>query len=193
MARIIAGVWGGRRLATPKGAATRPTSDRVREALFSSLESELGGFDGLRVLDLYAGSGALGLEALSRGAEHVDLVDSDRRACASMRDNVAALGLTGRRATLHAEPVERFLRHAAGPYDLVLLDPPYRDDPSGVVAGVVPILAASGVVVVERSARDALVWPDGIDALRDKSYGDTRLWFGIVSAEQGPGETDASL
>ena len=93
MTRIIAGAYGGRQIKTPKGDGTRPTSDRVREAMFSSLESELGGFDGLYVLDLFAGSGALGLEAMSRGAEAVTFVEQDRRAAAVVKANVRELGV----------------------------------------------------------------------------------------------------
>lgn len=176
MTRIIAGVWGGRRLATPRGSDTRPTSDRVREALFSSLESELGGFDGLRVLDLYAGSGALGLEALSRGAAHVDLVESGRPAATATAANIAELG-TGA-ARLHRTTTERFLATCRETYDLVLLDPPYKDDVTGVLASIVGVLAPGGLVVAERSSRDAFAWPPGLTGIRDKAYGETRLWYG---------------
>lgn len=179
MTRIIAGAWGGRRLATPRGSDTRPTSDRVREALFSSLESELGGFVGLRVLDLYAGSGALGLEALSRGATRVDLVESGRPAAAAISANIAELK-TGA-ATLHRTTAERFLAACRETYDLVLLDPPYQEDPTDVLIGVVRVLAADGLVVAERSARDAFAWPAGLTGIRDKTYGETRLWYGQAS------------
>lgn len=180
MTRIIAGAWGGRRLATPRGSDTRPTSDRVREALFSSLESELGGFDGLRVLDLYAGSGALGLEALSRGAAHIDLVESGRAAAVAIAANIAELK-AGRTARLHRTTVERFLATCRDTYDLVLLDPPYKDDPTDVLIGVVGVLAPGGLVVAERSARDAFSWPAGLTGIRDKAYGETRLWYGQAS------------
>ncbi len=179
MTRVIAGAWGGRRLTTPRGSGTRPTSDRVREALFSSLKSELGSFDGLRVLDLYAGSGALGLEALSRGAAHVDLVESGRPAAAAIAANIAALQT--RAAVLHRTTVERFLATCSDRYDLVLLDPPYQEDPTGVLGGVVGVLATGGLVVVERSARDAFAWPAGLTGIRDKAYGETRLWYGQAS------------
>lgn len=176
MTRIIAGVWGGRRLATPRGPNTRPTSDRVREALFSSLDAELGGLDGLRVADLYAGSGALGLEAASRGAGHVDLVESGTAAAAVIARNIAALEASC--AHLHRMPVERFVEGRRGPYDLILLDPPYATDVAGVVAAAAALAAEGGVVVVERSARDAFAWPDGLVGLRDRGYGETRLWYG---------------
>src|SRR5579871_660391 len=134
MTRVIAGAAGGRRLAVPRGTATRPTSDRAREGLFASLLSELGELDGKRVLDLYAGSGAVGLEALSRGAAHVLLVESDARAVRVIRENIAAVGLPG--AAVIAGRVERVLARGpdrpAGPqdadiggYDVVFADPPY--------------------------------------------------------------------
>jgi len=173
--RIIAGTWGGRRLSTPPGSGTRPTSDRVREALFSSLQSEFGGFDGLRVLDLFAGSGALGLEAASRGAAHVDLVESAKGAAAAIARNIAELGA---KATLHRLPAERFVTGDRIPYDLVFVDPPYADDPTGVLAALPRLLTDGGIVVVERSTRDDLIWPEGLNGIRDKSYGETRLYYG---------------
>lgn len=179
MTRIIAGTWGGRRLATPRGSDTRPTSDRVREALFSSLESELGDFSGLRVLDLYAGSGALGLEALSRGAAHVDLVESARPAATVIAANIAELKTQA--ATLHRTTAERFLATCRETYDLVLLDPPYPQDPSDVLAGVVGVLAGDGLVVAERSSRNEFTWPPGLTGIRDKAYGETHLWYGQAS------------
>ena len=182
MTRIVAGTWGGRRLETPKGEATRPTSDRVREAMFSSLESELGRLDGCRVLDLFAGSGALGLEALSRGAGHADLVESDKHAASVIARNIAKLGAT--EARLHRTTVERFVGDL-GPdsYDLVFLDPPYAVGTDQVGALLSAIVRAEafdpdGVVVVERSTRTSFTWPDGLTALRDKVYGETHLWYG---------------
>jgi len=179
MTRIISGAWGGRRLVTPRGSNTRPTTDRVREALFSSLESELGGFDGKWVLDLYAGSGALGLEALSRGAAHVDLVESGRPAAAAIAANIAELKAGA--ARLHRTTAERFLTICRDTYNLVLLDPPYTEDATAVLADVVGVLAPDGLVVVERSTRDAFAWPPGLVGIRDKAYGETRLWYGQAS------------
>jgi len=183
MTRIIAGAWGGRRLATPSGSGTRPTSDRVREALFSSLESELGGFDGLRVLDLYAGSGALGLEAASRGATNVDLVESAKGAAAVIARNIADLGADGVR--LHRMPVERFVATPHDAYDLVLVDPPYAHDLTVVLAALPLMLVADGLVVVERSSRGEFDWPVGLVGVRDKSYGETRLYYGGVAQSGG--------
>jgi len=177
MTRIIAGDWRGRRLATPRGSDTRPTADRVREALFSSLESELGGFDGLRVLDLYAGSGALGLEALSRGAERADFVEKNRAAAAVIDENIADLGVTRERARVHVGPVARFLGHQSDGFDLIFLDPPYgmaTEDLTEVVAAIPP----GGLVVVERATRDPFVWPPHRTGLRERKYGETTLWYG---------------
>lgn len=185
MTRIIAGAVRGRRLAVPS-AGTRPTSDRVRESLFSALESYLGGWAGLAVLDLYAGSGALGLEALSRGAEHTLLIESDRKAMAVLAKNIAAVGMLG--AVAQQGEVERLV---AGPasraYDVVLADPPYDLlDPTIeqvlVSLGDQGWLAPEAVVVVERNRRSSFGWPLGFVAGRDRSYGDTVLrqgvWYG---------------
>lgn len=183
MTRIVAGVAGGRRLAVPPGNRTRPTSDRVREALFSSLEVAFGGgLGGLRVLDLYAGSGALGLEALSRGAQHCLLVESDRRAVAVIRENIKSVGLPG--AVVVASPVERVLATPPdAPYDVVLADPPYAmvdAELSGVLVSLTAgWLAPDALVVVERDRRGAPVtWPDDIIGGRDRRYGETVLWYG---------------
>lgn len=183
MTRIIAGSAGGRRLQTPKGDTTRPTSDRVRESLFSSLESELGGLDGLRVLDLFAGSGALGLEALSRGAASAVFVESDARASSVVRRNIATLGLPGPGVDARVErtTAARYLASAADRFDLVLIDPPYAVPTAEVGAlleALLPALAGDALVVVERSTRDPFTWPDGYDALRHKAYGETSLWYG---------------
>ncbi len=180
MTRIIAGTHGGRRLETPRGDGTRPTSDRVREALFSSLESELGGFDGLHVIDLFAGSGALGLEAMSRGAESATFVESDRRAATTIRRNIEALGLSG--AVVEAARAETFVQHPhPPPADLVFVDPPYALS-TGAVAALVEALhrhtAPDALFVVERATRDPFVWPDAVVGLRSKKYGETTLWYG---------------
>lgn len=122
--RIIAGAWRGRPLLAPPGATTRPTSDRAREGLFSMLQSRLGGFEELRVADLFAGTGALGLEALSRGADHCTFIEQDRAALDALRSNVAKLG-AGPRADIRPGAVE----HAPPPTEpchLIVMDPPYR-------------------------------------------------------------------
>ncbi len=174
--RIVAGTHRGRPLAVPRGGPTRPTADRAREGLFSSLQSLLD-LDGARVLDLYAGSGALGLEALSRGAAGATLVEQDERALTALRANVASLALP---ADVVAQPVERFLDGEPVPYDLVLLDPPYDLDVDPVLVRLVPW--AADVVVVERRTRGpAPAWPDGLEGLRSRRYGEATLWYGSRS------------
>lgn len=182
MTRIIGGSAGGRRLQTPKGDLTRPTSDRVREALFSAIESALGSLDGLRFLDLYAGSGAVGLEALSRGAAAATLVEQDRRTAALIRTNARDVGLAG--AEVVTSPVLRHLGQEPGaPYDVVFLDPPYSlaaealDGDLGALA-THRWVADEGLVVVERSSRGRTVaWPDGFEPRRERRYGETVLTF----------------
>jgi 16S rRNA (guanine966-N2)-methyltransferase len=183
--RIIAGQAKGRRLATPPGDGTRPTADRAREGLFSALVSMLGGsLDGLRVIDAYAGSGAVGLEALSRGAAAALLIESDRRAAEVVRANLAALGLPGGR--LAADRVERLAAAPCpdAPYDVLFLDPPYAlaaDALAGTVAAFAEHgwLAADALVCVERAARDpGWSWPDGFEHDRARAYGEGMLWYG---------------
>lgn len=184
MTRIIAGTAGGRRLQTPGGSGTRPTSDRVREALFGRLE-HLDALDGA-ALDLYAGSGALGLEAASRGAAPVLLVESDRRAAAVIKANIAALGLTD--VTVRAATVERTLAGGA-PYasDLVLIDPPYAVGETALATVLQTLtdgwLADDALVVVERSSRSPEpTWPAGLSGQDDRKYGETTLWFARAAA-----------
>ncbi|MDQ6686197.1 MAG: 16S rRNA (guanine(966)-N(2))-methyltransferase RsmD [Actinomycetota bacterium] len=187
MTRIIGGVAGGRRLSTPTGAATRPTSDRVREALFSVLESRLGSLAGLRFLDLYAGAGGIGLEAVSRGAGVLTAVESDKRTTRLVEGNARALGLS--RVEVLAAPVERVLAHPPrAPYDVVYLDPPYSLA-QAALEEVLALLVANGwaavgtVVVLERSTRSVEpAWPTGLVRERAKKYGETVLWFVRVDA-----------
>lgn len=183
MTRIVAGSVGGRTLAVPpKG--TRPTSERVREALFSRLD-HLDAVEGARVLDGYAGSGALGLEAASRGAARVVLVEWGHAAADVCRRNAAALGLADR-VTVVRDRVEAYTaRPPAEPWDLVLLDPPY-DVPDAtlaeVLAALVPALTAESVVVVERSARSAAPpWPAGMHGFDTRTYGETAVHLGARS------------
>lgn len=189
MTRIIAGAAGGRRLLTPQGDLTRPTSDRVREAVFSTLAAR-GLLDGTAVLDLFCGSGALGLEAVSRGARSALLVDQAREAVAVARRNVAALGLPG--VSVVQQPVARFVAAPAPTaHDLVLLDPPYAY-PEADLAGVLGALLAQGwlapdaLVVVERSTRSPEpAWPGGLEALGVRRYGETAVWT-AEPADPGP-------
>ena len=183
--RIVAGVAGGRRLAVPP-RGTRPTSDRVREAVFSALQARRD-LNGARVLDLYAGSGALGLEALSRGAAHVRFVESDHRAVAVLRRNIGALGLGGAATQVTAGAVQAVLHGDPGaPYDLVLADPPYALDEATLAAVLSTLvhggwLARCALLAVERPAKAlAPTWPDGVAALTYRRYGDTAMHYGCV-------------
>lgn len=187
MTRIIGGVAGGRRLRTPTGQQTRPTSDRVREALFSAIESRLGSLHGLRFLDLYAGSGAVGLEAASRGAEVVTAVESDRRTARLVAENASALGLP---VEVLGQSVATVLAgHPRAPYDVVFLDPPYPLTEELLAADLQALVAHDWVadgtlVVVERSGRSVEpTWPAGLGGSKRKKYGETALWY--VSADSG--------
>jgi 16S rRNA (guanine966-N2)-methyltransferase len=202
VARVIAGEAGGRRLAVPDGRDTRPTSDRAREGLFSTIVSMLGSLAGTRVLDLYAGSGAVGLEALSRGADHVLLVEQGARATRVIRENIEAIGLPG--AVLAADRVERVLARGPAPagghdspapaggqdstegsrYDVVFADPPYALADTAV-SQVLSLLADQGwlapgaLVIVERATRSGPVnWPDGFVPDRARRYGEATFWYG---------------
>jgi 16S rRNA (guanine966-N2)-methyltransferase len=181
MTRVIAGRHGGRSLQAPRGVGTRPTSDRVREALFSALAAR-GAISGAQVLDLYAGSGALGIEALSRGAASATLVEADRRAAGVVRGNLTALG--ERDGTVIAQAVRTFLAGSAPrAMDLVFLDPPYDlsdDDLAGDLATLVDRgwLGEGALVVVERSSRSPEpTWPEGLHLVSEKRYGETALWL----------------
>jgi 16S rRNA (guanine966-N2)-methyltransferase len=192
--RVIAGAAGGRRLAVPDGRDTRPTTDRAREGLFGTITSIAGSLSGARVLDLYAGSGAVGLEALSRGAKHVLLVESGARATRVIKQNIQAIGLPG--AELLAGRVERALARGpqgtANKYDVVFADPPYAMADEEVTR-MLEVLAAQGwlvpeaLVVVERATRSGpLKWPDGFVTERARRYGEATFWYGL-----GPGTTHA--
>lgn len=185
MTRIIAGEARGRRLAVPAGRSTRPTSDRTREGLFSTVLAIFGSLVGLTVLDLYAGSGAVGLEALSRGAADVLLIEADPRAAAVIRRNIGVVGLPG--ARLVNDTVDRALRRGPGetaPRQLVFADPPYSmaDDELAVTLATLADrgwLAGEALVIVERDARSgAPTWPIGYAEDRSRRYGETTLWYG---------------
>jgi len=185
--RVIAGRLGGRRLSAPKGASTRPTSDRVREALFSVL----GDVTGTNVLDLYAGTGALGIEALSRGARRAVFVESARPALAVLKKNLEDLGLTGETRAI-GQPVARAIDVIAqeGPFDLILLDPPYaalaeaalavdrlmeRASPSG--GSGTEVLSESGLLVLEHASRDAPPELARLERTATRPYGEASLSF----------------
>ena len=164
--RIIAGRWRGRAIAAPPGDATRPTADRTREALFSMLASRLGSFDGLRVADLFAGTGALGLEALSRGAAHCTFVEQDRQALDVLRANIAKLGAPGE---VRAQAVAS-LGPSTQPFDLLLFDPPYGSGGAGALVERLTRLgwAAPGAWASIETSRDEMIAAGGwtVDATR---------------------------
>jgi 16S rRNA (guanine966-N2)-methyltransferase len=172
--RIISGLYRGRPIIAPKGDTTRPTADRTREALFSMLTSRLGSFEGLRVLDLFAGSGALGLEALSRGAGSCTFVEQDGAALDGLRTNIAKLGVKG--AEIRAQSVMA-LGPAPAPYDLILLDPPYE---SG--AGIVALerllrlgwIAPGALASVETTKKEMVV-VDGFELDVERIHGKAKL------------------
>ena len=168
--RVVAGRYKGRRLHAPPGRDTRPTADRVREALVQML----GPLDGLRVLDLFAGSGALAVEALSRGAAHAVLVDSDPRALASARRNIDVVGAS---AELHRREALAFLRDYAGePFDLVLIDPPYssaRRLAGSLADRLPPVISADARIVTESDKREPLAL--ALPLVDERTYGDTRI------------------
>jgi len=173
--RVVAGIYGGRRLSAPSGDATRPTSDRVREALFSIL----GPLDDARVLDLFAGSGALGIEALSRGAAHVTFVDSAPQAIHAVAANLEALKVPAERYSVRRQKALAFLstaRSAQRDYDLVLLDPPYRLAPElgrELSPALAELVAADGRIVCESDRREPLVLD--FPLTDERRYGDTLI------------------
>jgi 16S rRNA (guanine966-N2)-methyltransferase len=184
--RIIAGSVGGRRLAVVPGRGTRPTSDRAREGLFATVEAIRGGLAGAAVLDLYAGSGAVGLEALSRGAADVLLVESDPRAAQVIRANIATLGLPGARVV--NATVARALA-AGSPVqqrDFVFADPPYAVPEEELTTMLTALtlgwLAPGALVAVERATRSgAPTWPSGYEPDRSRRYGEATVWYGLAA------------
>lgn len=196
MTRIIAGKAGGRRLAVPGGQTTRPTSDRAREGLFGTLLSEIGPLDGKRMLDLYAGSGAVGLEALSRGAGSVLLIESDARAAAVIKANIKAVDLPGARVVIGkaervlARPTPRPAPRPAprsspaeDAYDVAFADPPYAVTDTEITKVLAALaegwLRDDALVVVERATRDgAFDWPPGYTAGKSRRYGEATFWYG---------------
>jgi 16S rRNA (guanine966-N2)-methyltransferase len=175
--RVVGGTARGRRLVAPAGDTTRPTSDRVREAMFNALWSR-GVLDGARVVDLFAGSGALGIEALSRGAAHATFVDRDAAARRAIAANLATTGLADR-ATVVRQPVERFLAERARaeetPFDLAFCDPPYAFD------GWAGLLATRPASLVVAESGAAIEPPDGWSCVREARYG--AAWVGFLAPD----------
>jgi 16S rRNA (guanine966-N2)-methyltransferase len=170
--RIIAGQWRGRKLAAPKGEATRPTADRARETLFAMLTSRLGDFEGLQVADLFAGSGALGLEALSRGAEHCLFVEQDRAAVDVIRANITALGAQAQTRVETGSVMQ--LRAASRPLDLILADPPYQ--------------SGAGEVALDRLLRLGWIGPETWIALETAFNEDVAIKGLMLDAERRVGK-----
>ncbi len=181
--RVIGGAFRGQRLAAPRGRDTRPTTDRVREAVFSSLFSLIGGFEGRRVLDLYAGSGALGIEALSRGAAHATFVERDRRAAAVIAANLQSLGVASDHWQVLTRDASRLVT-AAGlrPVSLLFADPPYTIDAADVwqvLEGLANggVLEAGGLVVYEHRVDGGGIPPACFTVHTVKRYGDTGVTY----------------
>ena len=173
--RIVAGKWRGRKLVAPEGLQTRPTADRTRETLFSMLASRLGSFEGLRVADLYAGSGALGLEALSRGAAHATFVETERAALKAIDANVTALGAAAR---ISMRAMSATALTAGQVFDLILADPPYEPGSGTAVAANVARagwLSTGGWMAVETQRGDAVAPPKGWEVVAERDVGRARL------------------
>ena len=173
--RIIAGEWRGRKLVAPQGKTTRPTADRTRETLFSMLASRLGSFDGLRVADLYAGSGALGLEALSRGATHATFVEMERAAIRAIEANAASFGAVSKVAI---RAISAAALPASEPFDVVFADPPYVEGSGTAVAAAVAKagwLSDGGWMAVETHRGDAVTPPEGWEVDAERDVGRARL------------------
>lgn len=177
--RVIGGNWGGRRLlGPPRGAETRPTTDRVREAVFSALGARV---DGARVLDLFAGTGAMGIEALSRGAAHADFVEIDRGLCQTIQTNLETLEAPRSLWSIHRRDVRRALKALKGPWDLVFIDPPYghlleREALAGLAEG--DLVRPGGTVVVEHASRETLALPSSasrFELVDARAYGDSTI------------------
>ena len=191
MTRIIAGAARGRRLSVPPGTRTRPTSDRAREGLFAAITARHGPLDGTAFLDLYAGSGAVGLEALSRGAAPVLFVESDPAAFRVIRANMAAVGLPG--AELVTGRVATVLRRGPGrgagrgpAFGVVVADPPFATGEGEVTAMLAALrggwLASGAFVAVERATRSGPVaWPEGYAPDGSRHYGEATFWYGLAA------------
>ena len=187
MTRIIAGDLKGRALKVPT-SVTRPTSSRVREALFSSITHQVGDYSALNVLDLFAGSGALGFEALSRGAHRVTFIESDRKACECIGNNAEQLNVQTA-SIIQADVVHTVASTASALFDLVFIDPPYAlsdDEMHGVLEHLATNawLSNDALVIVERSGKSIVDWPNFFTPLNNKTYGDTSIWYGQYSPDR---------
>jgi len=190
MTRIIGGDFRGRSIKVPD-AETRPTSSRVREAIFSSVEHAVSGLDDLRVLDLFSGSGAFGIESISRGAAEAVLIEKDLRAADTLHTNVANFGIKNARVVIADAFTDVAQKSGRGTFDVVFIDPPYSfedQDVDTLIANLVQNdwLNEYAVIVVERSSRSQVQWPDSVEELRKKVYGDTSIWYGQYLTNEDP-------
>jgi 16S rRNA (guanine966-N2)-methyltransferase len=190
MTRIIGGNFRGRSIKVPD-AETRPTSSRVREAIFSSVEHAVSGLDDLRVLDLFSGSGAFGIESISRGAAEAVLIEKDLRAADTLHTNVANFGIKNARVVIADAFTDVAQKSGRGTFDVVFIDPPYSfedQDVDTLIANLVQNdwLNEYAVIVVERGSRSQVQWPDSVEELRKKVYGDTSIWYGQYLTNEDP-------
>lgn len=182
MTRIIGGEFRGRSIKVPE-AETRPTSSRVREAIFSSVEHAVSGLDDLRVLDLFSGSGAFGIESISRGAAEAVLIEKDLRAADTLHANVANFGIKNGRVIIADAFIEVSQKSGRGKFDVVFIDPPYAFE-DGPVDKLISQLVSNdwlndyALIVVERGSRSQVQWPEFVEEVRKKVYGDTTIWYG---------------
>ncbi|HET6352091.1 MAG TPA: 16S rRNA (guanine(966)-N(2))-methyltransferase RsmD [Coriobacteriia bacterium] len=188
--RIIGGEWRGRRISPPKGTATRPTTDRVREAVFSAIASRIGDdMGGGSVLDAFAGSGALGLEALSRGATSATFVEAHRPTTAVIQSNIESLGATHRARVVASDLFTVVARAIPGaPFALILLDPPYKLDAARVSDALATLAQGGGIedgalVSWEHASEDEVVWPEGFEPVASKRYGTTAVDMAVYERE----------
>jgi 16S rRNA (guanine966-N2)-methyltransferase len=190
MTRIIGGDFRGRSIKVPD-AETRPTSSRVREAIFSSVEHAVSGLDDLRVLDLFSGSGAFGIESISRGAAEAVLIEKDLRAADTLHTNVANFGIKNARVVIADAFTDVAQKSGRGTFDVVFIDPPYSfedQDVDTLIANLVQNdwLNEYAVIVVERGSRSQVQWPESVEELRKKVYGDTSIWYGQYLTNEDP-------
>jgi 16S rRNA (guanine966-N2)-methyltransferase len=190
MTRIIGGDFRGRSIKVPD-AETRPTSSRVREAIFSSVEHAVSGLDDLRVLDLFSGSGAFGIESISRGAAEAVLIEKDLRAADALHTNVANFGIKNARVVITDAFTDVAQKSGRGTFDVVFIDPPYSFEDEQVntlIANLVKNdwLNEYALIVVERGSRSQVQWPESVEELRKKVYGDTSIWYGQYLTNEDP-------
>ena len=190
MTRIIGGDFRGRSIKVPD-AETRPTSSRVREAIFSSVEHAVSGLDDLRVLDLFSGSGAFGIESISRGAAEAVLIEKDLRAADTLHTNVANFGIKNARVVIADAFAEVAQKSGRGTFDVVFIDPPYGFEDQDVNLLISNLVANDwlndyALIVVERGSRSQVQWPESVEELRKKVYGDTSIWYGQYLTNEDP-------